>query len=541
MPRLRSLISAVLVVSLLAPLLHGPHITRANSVRVTATTVEETGLQFRLSHGIEQPDVIPATKPAAASDLSQTEIEEIVKRLPPMTVDPSSGIKEFSMRERSIPPPRTGNTIETSFPAGPTAAIAPSTNAGPLAVLRYSPEGSVPLAPDLTVTFSQPMVPLTSQEEAATNVPVKLTPQPPGKWRWLGTQTLTFQPEIRFPMATTYTVTVPAGTRAANGGTLATEKSWSFTTSPLTVKTSYPAKDSTQPRDSLMFIEFDQRIDPASVLRSIRVTGGNRILKTRLATSDEVKQAMAQDWNATAALREAAKDRSIAFRAITQTGSPNLALPSAARIQVSVVSGAASAEGPNTTAKPSSFDFNTYGPLRVTEHGCNGESGCSPYDEFGIEFSNELSEVDHSKIRVEPALAEMEIASYGSTVSIDGLKRGDTTYRVTFDKSFKDKFNQTLGRDLTLTFRVGPNARRFVGPPNDFVVMDPASPTRCSVFSINFTQLNVRLYSVTPNDWPQWAEYQRDVKPRPSIPGRLVFSKAIPVRNAPNNIVETVI
>ena len=40
------------------------------------------------------------------------QIEEIVKRLPAMTVDPSSGIKEFSMRERSIPPPRTGNTIE---------------------------------------------------------------------------------------------------------------------------------------------------------------------------------------------------------------------------------------------------------------------------------------------------------------------------------------------------------------------------------------------------------------------------------------------
>lgn len=516
---------------------------RANSVDVpAATTVDETGLQFRLTHGTEQPEAIPAPKLAAASELSQTEIDAIVKRLPSMTVDPSSGIKEFSMRERSIPPPRTGNTIETSFPAAPTAAVAPSTNTGPLEVLRYAPEGSVQIAPDLTVTFSQPMVALTSQEQAATNVPVKLTPQPPGKWRWLGTQTLTFQPEERFPMATTYTVTVPAGTRAANGGTLASEKSWSFTTPPLTVKTSYPAKDSTQPRDSLMFIEFDQRIDPASVLRSIRVTSGNRILNTRLATSDELKQAMARDWNATAALREAAKDRSIAFRAIdTQTGSPDRALPVDARVEVSVVSGAPSAEGPNTTAKPSSFDFRTYGPLKVAEHGCNGERRCSPYDEFEIEFSNELSEVDHSKIRVEPALAEMEIASYGSSVTIDGVKRGDTTYRVTFDKSFKDKFNQTLGRDLTLTFRVGPHPRRFVGPPNDFVVMDPASPTRCSVFSINFTELNVRLYSVTPNDWPQWAEYRRDVKPRPSIPGRLVFSKTIPVRKAPNNIVETVV
>ena len=126
-----------------------------------------------------------------------------------------------------------------------------------------SPEGSVPIAPELSITFSQPMVEVTSQEEAATNVPVKLNPQPPGKWRWLGTKTLIFDPDVRFPMATTYSVTVPAGTRAANGSTLATEKSWSFTTPPLSVKATYPSKDSTQPRDALMFIEFDQRIDPA--------------------------------------------------------------------------------------------------------------------------------------------------------------------------------------------------------------------------------------------------------------------------------------
>ena len=46
-------------------------------------------------------------------------------------------------------------------------------------------------------------------------------PQPPGEWRWVGTRTLVFEPEGRFPMATDYRVEVPAGTRAATGGTLA--------------------------------------------------------------------------------------------------------------------------------------------------------------------------------------------------------------------------------------------------------------------------------------------------------------------------------
>jgi len=52
---------------------------------------------------------------------------------------------------------------------------------GPLEVVRQSPEGDVPIAPNLSVTFSQPMLAVSSQEEAAENVPVKLSPQTAGQ------------------------------------------------------------------------------------------------------------------------------------------------------------------------------------------------------------------------------------------------------------------------------------------------------------------------------------------------------------------------
>jgi alpha-2-macroglobulin len=533
---LRRLTSSVLILSLLATLLHRP-------LRVVATAdevpSEETGLQFRLSNGVDQPEKRSETKPATASELSQSEIETVLKRLPPMKVDPA---EEFALRESSLPPPRTGNTIDVSFPAAATA-VKEAVTPGPLDVIRYSPEGGVPIAPELSITFSQPMIELTSQEEAAANVPVKLNPQPPGKWRWLGTKTITFKPYGRFPMATTYVVTVPAGTRAVNGKTLTTEKSWSFTTPPLTIKASYPSSDTTQPRDALMFIEFDQRIDPSAVLPAIRVTGGDRILKTRLATSDEVKQAIARDEAGTTVLREAANGRWLAFRAIDpKTGQPDLALPSNSRIRVSVASGAPSAEGPNPTRKPNDFFFSTYGPLQVTNRDCGPDTHCTTYGWFDIEFSNALpDDFDGSKIKVEPALGEMETQVYDSTLRINGRKRGDTTYRVTLDKSIKDQFGQALGKDLTVTFRLGPDPGKFAGPDDRFVVMDPAAPTRCSVFSTNFTRLKVQLYSVTPNDWPKWIDYQdrRYSDPQGTPPGRLVVSKTIPIRNLPNEIVET--
>ena len=156
----------------------------------------------------------------------------------------------------------------------------------------------------------------------------------------------------------------------------------------------------------------------------------------------------------------------------------------------------------------------------------SGESLCRQYDSFDIEFSNSLADdFDVSKVKVEPALEEMETTVYGSILTIEWLKRGDTTYRVTLDKSIKDQFNQTLGRDLTLTFKLVRSPRRFVAPDDDFIVMDPAAPTRCSVFSINYTRLKVRLYSVTPDDWPKWVSYKKEretSKQELTPPGRLV-------------------
>ena len=69
--------------------------------------------------------------------------------------------QDFAKRERSQPPPKTGETIKTAFP--PPEELKPPANLEqeaaaklPLKVLRYSPEGEVPIAPKLSITFSQP-------------------------------------------------------------------------------------------------------------------------------------------------------------------------------------------------------------------------------------------------------------------------------------------------------------------------------------------------------------------------------------------------
>ncbi|MCM3869438.1 MAG: Ig-like domain-containing protein, partial [Pyrinomonadaceae bacterium] len=544
MPPPRKLLSSLLIFSLFVTSLTRPTTAFAKTIDSSPTTSqredpsnEESGLRFRLSPGVDQPEPRPTTNPVSASELSQNETESILKRLPPMQVD-ATDAQEFALRERSLPPPRTGQTINVSFPQ-PTTDSAPETTApGPLEVLRYAPEGDVPLAPQLSVTFSQPMITMSSQEEAA-NVPVKLAPQPPGKWRWVGTKTLLFEPAGRFPMATQYTVNVPAGTRSANGGQLAAGKTWSFATPPPTLKMNLPMNETTESRDTLIFMAFDQRIDPAAVLRTIKVRGGNKEIKTRLATSDEI----AADEILRALINSKEGERSLVFRAVNPvTGGTENALPPATLITVSVSPGIPSAEGPRLTTKAQQFSFRTYGALRVVKHDCESQR-CDPFDSFNIEFSNPLkaATVDESKVKVEPAIDGLKTSVYAGILVIKGLMRGRTNYQVTLDGSIEDQFGQRLGLDNTVSFYVGPASPSLFAPGDGFVVLNPEGPPRFSVYTVNQYQLKVRLYSVEPTDWPAWLDWiHHDESKGPKTPpGRLTYNKTVAVRNLADEIVET--
>src|ERR1044071_2656039 len=89
-------------------------------------------------------------------------------------------------------------------------------------------------------------------------------------------------------MATQYSATVAAGIKSANGGTFPATKSWTFATPPPQVRQSYPFSNTPMTRDAVMFVEFDQRIDPAAVLNTIKVVAGSGQLKIRLSTPQEI-------------------------------------------------------------------------------------------------------------------------------------------------------------------------------------------------------------------------------------------------------------
>ncbi len=503
----------------------------SGGVVMAADLPEEPVPPFVLSEGI--PEYTPPERPplAETTPLDRERLQQLLRRLPTLEV-PAEDVQEYALPEETLPPPRPGQEVDLPFPPPDTRAAPPSETAGPLEVVRYAPEGDVPIAPNVSVTFNQPMVPLGTHDQLEhREVPVRLSPQVPGRWRWIGTRTVLFEPEgdsgDRLPMATEYTVEIPAGTRSALGAELAQAVRWTFRTPPPTLEQRYPTGG---PHDlePLIFAAFDQRIDPQAVLPFVDVSAGRRSFPVRLATQEEIDA----DPSVSRLVEDTPEGRWIAFR-------PAEPLPKDTTVNVVFQAGMPSAEGPRTTERSQSFSFQTYGPLRLVRAECAWamEEECPPFTPWILEFSNPLDgdTFDPAWVTVTPELPGMRVQLFGNALSIQGNTQPRTTYQVVVQADLRDVFGQSLEEPATATFRVGQAAPLLSTGADNFVVLDPAADPSFSVYSLNVDRFRVRAYAVEPTDFPDylryladWA-YRRNAEDRPDPPGRLVLDRVFSV------------
>lgn len=497
------------------------------------------GLDLRVSNGKQGAPAFDRARLAPATKISEADAQQLLSRSKPIVADPADQ-QAFALRAKSQPPPRTGKVVKGQFPPPASSLLPPAGNdAGKeLRVLRWMPEGEVPLAPELSITFSQPMVAVTSQDDAAKVQPVKLTPTPKGRWRWLGTRTILFDPEVRFPQATTYQIEVPAGTRSANGGVLKDAVKFTFETPPPSIVASYPNQSSgPQHLDVPMFVMFDQKIDAKAVLSTIHVTANGNAQQLQLLDASELAKHKQLASMAEAAKKDEQDGRWLAFRAAKP-------FPADAQINVEIAAGTASAEGPNKTKTAQSYGFRTFPPLRIDRAECGWGSECRPGMPFVIQFDNPLDvdKWDDNWLTVTPAIPGVHIALQGQSVIIQGATQARTGYKVTVSDKVVDEFAQTLGKETPLEFAVGDAYPTFYGAEG-LVVLDPLAKTpSLDVFSTNYGQLKVRLYQVTPGDFDAYAHYiqnQWNHDHPPRLPGTKVLDTLIKTTAGANALVET--
>ena len=475
-----------------------------------AVRVQPAGL--RLSAGSGQRPAAPVAV-VDGKPLSGKQIAAVVDRLPAWTGN-SALPQPFHWPTQSIAKPPAGKSVPLPFPGTKGSNNKPDPSpTGPLRVLRMQPQGAVSIAPFASITFDQPMVPIATVGQLATaDVPATITPKLAGTWQWIGTSTLRFAANAaavqnaaadtakvdRLPMATDFTVTVPAGTRAAGGARLAREARFTFSTPAPTVTHFQPIGSGLQ-LDPVFLAVFDQRVDPRAVLRGVTVSALGKSRPVRSATAAEV----AADSQASRVVSTAPIGRVVAFR-------PVGALPVDEAVSVSFGAGTPSAEGPRTTAKPITFFGHTYGALALLKKECGYGGGCEPSAPLTLTFNNTLDAKTFrpENIRISPQIpGGATIRVDGPTIFVQGATQADTTYTVTVPATLKDVFGQQLTVPSVAEIRTGKATPRLDPFPQPITTLDPmVSEHSVTVNTLNRAEFRERVFSVSPSDW---TEYQR--------------------------------
>ncbi|MFU8804350.1 MAG: MG2 domain-containing protein, partial [Bradymonadaceae bacterium] len=467
--------------------------------------------------------------------LTAEQIAAVYARLPEVPGF-ENDTKEFSLRSTSMPAPRAGDTVQASFPPPDERSGAPSMEEeGPLEVLRFQPEGEIPRPRRVSVTFSHPMVAVTSHDDAIEqNLPVRLTPEPPGNWRWVGTKTLVFESDEDFPMATEYTLSVLEGAKSAVGSALSKPFRETFSTQPVKVERVHPSGGPVE-LDPVIVLLFDQRVDAEQMSESVQLRVGRRTRAHRLATPAEVE---ASDV-ATMLTAEREDQTWIAIK-------PGDDLPTASTVQVVVKKGAPSAEGPRRTTEDQSHSFRTYGAFEMDEARCGGWGECRPNTSFFFHFTNPIDPdvklADH--ISVSPEIPDMVLSFSHRNITIQGRTQAKTKYKVHISNELRDRYGQQLKRAVRETFNVGEYPASLTANGESMVILDPYGARSFSVYSVNYRKLAVKVYRVTPSAWSAYAEYHqlnayrhKDM-PTPSF-GTKVLDTTITVGGKSGELVET--
>ena len=240
----------------------------------------------------------------------------------------------------------------------PRGTLAPSgervgnpANSRDLAVVFASPSGEASDAAEITVVFDRAMRSL-EVAGAESAVPVALKPSVPGRWQWIGTHAVSFIPEGHLPHATRFEVVIPAGTRALDGASLASDYRYAFTTPLPSVVSTTPWDGAQELEPSQTFrLRFDEPIADAEITRavSLGVEGKDGSIPF------SVKRPEPKD------------EREVELV-------PSKLLPLDASVKLVVEASLRGREGPLAAGKTSHFSFRTYGPLRMTGATCDTDT-----------------------------------------------------------------------------------------------------------------------------------------------------------------------
>ena len=372
---------------------------------------------------------------------------------------------DFALREKSQPPPQTGNVDQGAVPAAADLADAAGRRATRARSSRCC--ASRPRARcrsrrtcrsrSTSRWWRSPRTPT----RVAQGVPVKLSPQPKGKWRWIGSKTILFDPEVRFPEATEYTVEIPAGTKSASGAVLE-EAGHVHVRDPAADRDPdvAAARAAAARRADVRGVRpEDRRGGRCSATIQLKHGGGaDRRCGWRRAEEIE-KDTVVKSLHRGARTRRstrAASSRSSRSRSCRATPTSRWRSARARRRPRARARPRRRRASPSAPSARSRWSSGTARGGRTARRGRRSRSG-SPTR------STTRSSI-RTRSRIEPELPGLKAVVSGDWLSIHGRQQGAHHVQGRGPGLDPDQFEQTLGKDETLHFQVGDAHPQLFGP-----------------------------------------------------------------------------
>ncbi len=326
-----------------------------------------------------------------------------------------------------------------------TAAAQPQDS---LTVLTVWPKGQLDAANQATAivaAFSKPMVPIQQLPEGEGSGPLSLSPSVWGKYRWLGTSTLSFIPETPLEIATEYRVTIKAGTRSLDGSVLARDVIWTFTTQRPVLLGTRPGHGSRGiDIHTSLLLHFNQQTVPEKALPFIKMFEAKRNgpeVRFSLAypTQEEMQKQSLYVTDSTVVLKL----------------KPAATLKRNTKYIVLLKSGLPGARGKLGLEREASFSFETYAPLTFL-HLVDPQDR-NPKRALTFRFNNPVSVAElvryisfNPHVDIPNSYTEWLWSAPDITLSLPFAPR--TAYTCTISGAVQDVFGQKLGADAKAVF-----------------------------------------------------------------------------------------
>ncbi len=333
---------------------------------------------------------------------------------------------------------------------------------------RIPPVGatSVPPSANIVLVFDRPMVPLSQVQNATvqkTKWPVTIRPMIKGQWRWLGTTAVRFVPDVPLPLATMFTVTVPAGIQSISGESTEQDFSWSFETERPMILSTEPSELSEDAGPTTkVILRFNQEMELIGAKESLQLyekPQTRKSPKTPLSPRDEEAVRRGRRAVPLKIVSYGTKELEDQKTVIDKTAlvlSPEKPLSFRSEYALVVAAGIRGTQGQLGSSTASTLIFKTVGAFQVT-------SALYDLEQLRIEFTNPIkgktcsgnilltrSPISVQAITIESWWDRQKVIDFWPTLE------PSTDYTLVIRKGCTDVYDQPLEADFVYTWKTPP-------------------------------------------------------------------------------------